>query len=975
MEDATRPLEEPAGGAGNGALDGVMMGGLGGVGNGGNGGNGGVFAAAIAKVAPAVVVLRVNYVRAFDGEGRGCSSATGFVVDKEKGLILTNRHVVSCGPVRADATFLSKEEVEIKAIFRDPVHDYGVFQFDPKEIKFQEVVEIPLSPERAEVGLEVRLLGNDAGEKLSILSGTLARLDRVAPHYGSKEYNDHNTFYYAAASSTSGGSSGSPVIDSDGHAVAINAGGKTKAASSFYLPLDRVVRALSYLRKGETVPRRTLQVIFKHQAFTEALRLGLSRELEAEIRKEFPKATGLLVADQVVPGGPGARAGVLPGDILLELNGKHIHEFLPLEAVLDDSESVKLTLRRGDETLTVELETVDLHALTPSSFLEISGAVIHPLSYMQAINNAIEAGSVYISSSGFMLGRANVPWNAIILAVGDEETPDIATFERVIAKYPDLSTVSVRYAQVTHRHHILVRSITVDRTWFVWRHAQRCDKEGTWHFRNLASPSIAPAPKQHTIHVSDDKRAGLVMVLCDVPFLADGIPSSNMHGTGTVVDAENGLVVVDRNTVPNTLCNVSITFCGTAEISARVLLVHPLHNFSIIQYDPSLLQVEFSASNSDSNDEATREPEPFRAEFALSPQRLAAGDATTFAGLSHQMTTVEQSCKVTNVERLMFSLTSPPRFTAPNQLVIHVDKLVSNVGGVLLDDENRVQAFWWSFSYQSSSYKDKEIFVGVHADFVYETVNALKANGCRAQTSLPTLGLDLVVTPISKARAGMGLSSERVRQFASAAEAHNQVLTVRSALARSHSFNVLRSGDILLDINKTPMITFEAVQQAVFEASANNESDAPAEVAVTVLRDLREQTFQVPLSTLSFIGTSRLVLFAGMFIQEPHTPVFFRGFDPGTSVYCSRWFYGSPAHKYDLKATHFILGINDHDTPTLDDLVRVVSELKDGEFVRIRTISLKEKKRVFTLKCDYHYWPTVDLVRDAETSNWTLRQG
>ena len=55
--------------------------------------------ATLDEVVPAVVVVRVNAPRAFDDVSAGYQTATGFVVDAERGLLLTNRHVVMPGPV------------------------------------------------------------------------------------------------------------------------------------------------------------------------------------------------------------------------------------------------------------------------------------------------------------------------------------------------------------------------------------------------------------------------------------------------------------------------------------------------------------------------------------------------------------------------------------------------------------------------------------------------------------------------------------------------------------------------------------------------------------------------------------------------------------------------------------------------------------------------------------------------------------
>ena len=118
------------------------------------------------RISSGVVSIRVDSTRAFDTEWNSSSQATGFVVDAERGLILTNRHVVTPGPVVAEAVFRNNEEVRLMPVYRDPVHDFGFFRYDPEALRYIEPTELPLRPDGAGIGREIRVIGNDAGEQL-----------------------------------------------------------------------------------------------------------------------------------------------------------------------------------------------------------------------------------------------------------------------------------------------------------------------------------------------------------------------------------------------------------------------------------------------------------------------------------------------------------------------------------------------------------------------------------------------------------------------------------------------------------------------------------------------------------------------------------------------------------------------------------------------------------------------------------------
>jgi pro-apoptotic serine protease NMA111 len=289
------------------------------------------------------------------------------------------------------------------------------------------------------VGVEIRVVGNDAGEKLSILSGVISRLDRNAPEYG-EGYSDFNTNYIQAAAAASGGSSGSPVVNKDGYAVALQAGGRSDgAATDYFLPLDRPLRALNLIRQNLPVSRGTIQVQWLLKTFDECRRLGLTREGEKAMREKFPKETGMLVAEIVLPKGP-ADGLIQEGDLLMKVNGELLTQFVRLDEILDNNvgEKVSLLLQRGGEDVHVELTVGNLHDITPDRFVTVAGASFHDLSYQQARLYAIalkDAG-VYIceSAGSFKFDGSESGW--LVQSIDNKDTPNLQTFIEVMKQIP-----------------------------------------------------------------------------------------------------------------------------------------------------------------------------------------------------------------------------------------------------------------------------------------------------------------------------------------------------------------------------------------------------------------------------------------------------------------------------------------------------------------------------------------------------------
>jgi S1-C subfamily serine protease len=888
------------------------------------------------RISTGVIAIQIDMARAFDTEWNTSSQATGFVVDAERGIVLTNRHVVTPGPVKAFATFLNREEVELEPVYRDPVHDFGFYRYDPKKLRFIQPAQLPLYPEGAQIGVEIRVVGNDAGEQLSILAGTLARLDRQAPEYGLGRYNDFNTFYYQAASGTSGGSSGSPVLDIRGRVLALNAGGSTGAASSFYLPLTRVVRALKQVRAGLPVARGTLQTVFEYTPYDELRRLGLPPAVEQEARRSSPARTGMLVVTEVQPGS-GAHGKLAVGDVLVSIDGKPMSDFDAVDALLDESvgKQVEVAVVRGGGTRKVPLAVEDLHAITPDEYLEIGDGVLHTLSWQMARHMNVPISGVYVANPGYMLGVAGIPRGAVLTELDGKPLASLDDALAIVETLGHGQRATLRYFTLEDTRTLQFTSIRIDRRWFPARHCVRDDAAGLWPCEVVAAGPDAPPPEPSTTAFTrtgdklvDAYAPSLVLVEFNMPYAVSGVTERNYHGTGVVLDPVRGLVAVDRNTVPVALGDVRLTFAGTIQVDGTVEYVHPLHNLAVVRYDPRQLGET-----------------PVKA-VKFAGKLPATGESVHVVGLQADNRVAAQQATVASIGPVGFPLSRTLQFRDANLEILRLVNGPSEFDGVIVDKRGDVAALWSSFAYEEGRELVQQN-LGVPASLAQELLEY-----ARGERTLYSAEAEFGLLSLAEARQ-LGLDEGWIERVTAHNPKRRTVLTIDRLVAGSPAAKLLEPGDLLLAVDGKVVNSFADVNAAV---------RAP-EVSLTIWRAGKEMTVPLPTVVLSGRGIDRVLVWAGATLQPPHRAMAAqRGIEP-EGVFIAFFMYGSPASRYKLWAGRRITEVDGIPVPDLDAFIRAVSGRPDGASLRLKTVSWNDSVEIITLRLDQHYWPAYELSR------------
>ena len=845
----------------------------------------------------------------------------------------------------------------------------------------------------------MRVVGNDAGEKLSILPGILARLDRPAPNYGAGRYTDFNTFYMQAASSTSGGSSGSPVLNVAGRCIALNAGANVSSSASYYFPLDRVIRALECLREEEHVTRGTIQVEFEHKAFDEARRLGLPEEAEKEFRSAYPERAGLLIAKTVVPGGP-SDTFLENGDILYRIDSALISHFVELEDYLDGhiGNEILVEVVRDGIVLSMHIKIQDLHSITPSRFISIGNGVVHELSYQMARSFNVRTGAPFVSSAGYTFGVADIPRLSMILRVGDRPTETFDQFVNATESFGPGDEILVKYAKLATPRLLKCVSVKID-SYFETEMYTRNDQTGVWDIKKMEKKTSShqvkrDAPKLKCfMEVSNVSWAvnhvirALVFVESRTPHLIENLDSHVHSGVGVVVDNVIGLIICDRSAVPTACCDIQATFGNSVTCDAELVFQHPFRNYVVLHYDvdktgagPTIPAVELfeDATNFDAKE-------------------------VTIVAIGDDHVPVAKKTTMTKVRECYVAPSIPPRFRPINTEMISVEHAIENChGGVLMEEtRGKIYGFWFGIP----DARNELIYIGLPACYAISTIKTIRQWVGSSASVIPRMTLldvELARIPLSKARR-QGLSNEWMERFALASSTSHSILSVKSTF--NTTMNGVRfaddlkdtqrfiCGDIVLTING--IIVTRCLDLFHIEESLSGGEEL---LEVLVLRDSSEQMLLVAPKLVAVIEPATSVMtrrlmnghtirlpnkmsppsllsFGGMTLQEPYESTrqqtIQTDFPLSLTPYITMVQTGSPAEVCGLTSGFYVLQIDETsltDTAQyasfVDACLRAFNSWKASprarcghSFIRLKVMNREGVKKVVTLIPDEHYWP------------------
>jgi Do/DeqQ family serine protease len=274
----------------------------------------------------------------FPDETQRATSLGSGVIISANGYILTNNHVVEAAD-EIEVLLPDGKKLRARAVGNDPETDLAVLRVDADKLP-----AIALgSSEALRVGDIVLAIGNPFGVGQTVTSGIVSALGRAGLGI--------NTFenFIQTDAAINPGNSGGALIDTRGRLIGINTAIYSRSGGSmgigFAIPVSTAKMVMDQLIKTGSVTRGWVGV--EMQEITPAIAESFGLE----------NTEGVIIAG-VPRGGPADKAGVKPGDVLLEIEGKPVADpqgMLNLVASLAPGSTASMKIRRQGREMSVKV--------------------------------------------------------------------------------------------------------------------------------------------------------------------------------------------------------------------------------------------------------------------------------------------------------------------------------------------------------------------------------------------------------------------------------------------------------------------------------------------------------------------------------------------------------------------------------------------------------------------------------------------
>jgi serine protease Do len=281
------------------------------------------------------------------------AAGTGFIISQD-GFILTNNHVVE-DALKIEVSLFDEpdHEYEARVVGRDELTDSALIQLVEKPNRVLPVAKFGDSSQ-IEAGDWVVAIGNPFGYEHTVTVGVISATQRP---YQVTDGRSSEMLQTDAAINP--GNSGGPLLNVRGEVIGMNTAiisdGRSEGniGIGFAVPSNTVRDLLPQLRRGKVTRGR----------------IGVSvTEVPSQGYEDFGLSSraGAIVAS-VVPDGAAAQAGVKPGDVIVEFNGRAVErsgDLVKMVVATAPGTSVPLKVLRDKKptTLTITVEELDLAA-------------------------------------------------------------------------------------------------------------------------------------------------------------------------------------------------------------------------------------------------------------------------------------------------------------------------------------------------------------------------------------------------------------------------------------------------------------------------------------------------------------------------------------------------------------------------------------------------------------------------------------